>query len=151
MPTRCRLLCEIISDFHKPTCCFCYCTFSASFCPFRRPSKQDSIFQFFTVSDISGITTQYPSGRMCPANEIAALLLECSAVPALAAVVMLSLSVPSAVNCVFCPGRLLFWAAVMFLLLPSFFFQPLWCELLFVCTASPRDNKRINCKMMLPV
>lgn len=34
--------------------------------------------QFFTVTDTSGITTQYPSGRMWPANEIAALLLECS-------------------------------------------------------------------------
>lgn len=61
---------------------------------------------------------------MCPANEIAALLLECSAVPALAGVViMLSLSVLSAANCVFWPGRLLFYAMVMFLLFLSFFFS----------------------------
>lgn len=73
----CRLLFGIIFDSHKPTYCFCYCMFFTSFCPFRLPSKQDSTVNF-TVTDTSGITTQYPSGKMCPAIEIAALLLECS-------------------------------------------------------------------------
>lgn len=34
--------------------------------------------QFFTVTDTSGIAAHYPPGRFWPANEIAALLLECS-------------------------------------------------------------------------
>lgn len=111
-------------DFHKPTCCCCHCMFFISFCPFRLTSKQYPIFNcslslIFLASQLNILLAQ--CARL--ANEIAALLLECSAVPALvAAVIMLSLPVLSAVNCLFCLCRLLFCAAVMFFLLfPSFF------------------------------
>lgn len=125
--------------FSQARRCFCYCTFCASFCPFRLPSKQQQ-FQFFSVTGISGIATQYPSGRMYPTNEIAALLLECSAVPALAAtVIMLSLSAMSAVNCVFLSGKAIILCGSHFfspLFQSIFFFQALWCDVVFICSVS---------------
>lgn len=55
-------------------CCFDdYPHFSS----FRRTVTTLLACQLFTVADTSGITTPHP-GRMCPANEIAALLLECN-------------------------------------------------------------------------
>lgn len=135
--------------FSQACRCFCYCTFCASFCPVRLPSKQHQ-FQFFSVTGISGITTQYPSGRMYPTNEIAALLLECSAVPALAAIViMLSLSAMSAVNCVFLSGKaIILCGSKFFSLFQSISFSRLCGVMLCSSAVSLLFNNRMNCGIL---
>lgn len=112
--------------------------FFTSFCPFRLPSKQDSIVNF----SLSLILLE---------SQLNILLAECALLLKLlhccwsAVVIMLSLSVLSAVNCIFCLDRLLFCPTVIFLLFALFILvSVVW--LVFVCRVSSRDNKITDCK-----
>lgn len=109
-------------------------------CPFKLPSKQDSIVNF----SLSLILLASQLNILLAEYTLLMKLLHCcwSAV-----VIMLSLSVLSAVNCVFCLGQLLFCATVIFWLFPSFVPVSVVWILLFVCRVSPRDNKRMDCKL----
>lgn len=144
----CRLLSVIISDFHKPVVAFVIARFAPHFvhldCHQNNTNSNFSLSLVFLASQLNILLAE------CTTNEIAALLLECSAVPALAAIViMLSLSAMSAVNCVFLSGKaIILCGSNFFSLFQSISFSRLCGVMLCSSAVSLLFNNRMNCGIL---